>query len=49
MALSTRIVLIFLQHVLVQLIQQGLDDHVIGLVHVELDLGPGVAVGHTQL
>lgn len=37
--------------VFVQLVQQsnGLDDHVVGPVHIELDLGSGVAVAKTQL
>ena len=37
--------------VLVQLIEQGdaLYDHVVALVHVELDLGPAVGMGETKL
>lgn len=37
--------------VFVQLVKQGdtLDDHVVHTVHVELDLGSGVAVSKTQL
>ena len=38
-------------NILVQLIEESntLDDHVVGLVHVELNLGPAVAVGKTKL
>ena len=37
--------------VLVQLVQEsdGLDDHVVRLVDIELDFGPGVAVGQPEL
>ena len=37
--------------ILVQLVEEcdALDDHVVGLVHVELDLGAAVAVRQTQL
>lgn len=37
--------------VLVQLVQEadGLDDHIVHAVHVELHLGPGVAVAEAQL
>ena len=37
--------------ILVQLVEEcdALDDHVVGLVHVELNLGAAVAVGQTQL
>lgn len=37
--------------VLVQLVQEtdGLDDHVVHAVHVELHFGPGVAVAEAQL
>ena len=38
-------------HVFVQLVQKGdgLDDHVVRLVYIELDLGSGVAVRQTEL
>ena len=37
--------------VFVQLVQEtdGLYDHVVGAMHVELDLGPGVRVTETEL